>query len=469
MKFYMSNIPVDVHHILGRLETNLKEAYIVGGCVRDSLMNKEPHDWDICTSATPDEICEIFKDYEVIPTGLKHGTVTIVYNGTNYEITTFRSDGDYTDRRRPDKVKFTTNIMEDLKRRDFTINGMAYNPQIGLIDTANGFEDLSAKIIKCIGNPEDRFNEDTLRILRALRFSAKLGFNIDRNTEIAIFKLYKYLSYVSMERINSEFSKIMESKNSYKIIDNFSCVIGFFIPELVKMEVCEQNNPYHMYNVFKHTIKALEACEEDIYGLNKKYNYDLITKLAILFHDVGKPDCASIGEDTYTHFKGHGKVGETITRERLTQMRYSNEIIDKVCQLVLYHDSLIDATPKGIKRMLNRLGVEQFNRLIAIRHADIMAQSLHGRKERIEKLNIIINLMNEIIELDNCFKLSDLNINGNDLIDLGLPPGKAIGKLLKFLLDIVIDDIVENDHEKLIKVAKAYITTHFLYVNLEDE
>lgn len=439
MKF---DIPAEVFFILQELNRNGYEAFIVGGCVRDALLDKTPHDYDICTSATTDEIINTFPYEEIIPTGLKHGTVTIVINNESFEVTTYRIDGKYSDNRRPDQVKFTNNLIEDLKRRDFTINAMAYSPFIGLIDPFNGQSDLKDKIIRCVGNPYERFNEDGLRIMRAIRFSAQLGFNIEPCTKIAMNELVDNLGNISNERISSELYKIMSSDYSYLIIKNTE-ILCKIIPEFRDCVNYNQNNPYHAYTLHKHTAVALiEAI-----------NPDVIVNLSILFHDIGKPHCCTTGEDGYFHFKGHGRISADMTETIMKRLKFDNNTISKVKELVLYHDATFEVGKKYIKRWLNKLGEEQFRRLLKIRIADIKAQSFKYEKERINKITDIQMLLDEVLQNEECFTLKDLAINGKDLIECGVSQGKIIGEILNTLLAMVIDGEVDNNKDNLLNAA----------------
>ena len=364
MKFKI-NIPADANELIHTLQNNGHSAYIVGGCVRDSILGRTPHDYDICTSATPSEMLEIFKDRKIIETGLQHGTVTVVVNGEPYEITTYRIDGIYSDNRRPDTVIFTDKLVEDLRRRDFTINAMAYNDEEGLIDPFNGMEDIKYKKINCVGFAEDRFGEDALRILRAIRFAAQLEFTIMHGTDREIHKQYKNLENISIERINSEFCKIASSDDFCVELLLYKDVFSLFIPELKDMFDFPQNNPWHIWDVFGHTIHAVEYCDSD----------DLTIRLAVFFHDFGKPHSYQDGEDGIRHFKGHGKVSAEMTEQILRRLKFDNYTIDNVVELIRYHDATFNVGGKYVKRWLNKIGKEQFKRLLELRKADIKAQN----------------------------------------------------------------------------------------------
>ena len=441
MKRINVEVPAPVNYIIQELEKCGHEAYMVGGCVRDSVLGRKPHDYDICTSATPDEILKAFPDEEIIPTGLQHGTVTILINKEPFEVTTYRIDGDYSDNRRPDNVTFTKNLVEDLRRRDFTINAMAYNPKTGLIDPFNGMEDIKYKKIRCVGSAEDRFNEDALRILRAIRFEAQLGFAGLPETMFEIERQYDRLKNISIERINSEFCKIVASEQFCVELVLYPNVFSLFIPELKDLIGFQQNNPYHAYDVFDHTVHAIEKCGSD----------DLVVRLAVFFHDFGKPHSYQDGEDGIRHFKGRGKVSAEITDSIMKRLRFDNETRNNVVELVYYHDATFEVGNKYVKRWLNKIGEKQFRRLLEIRKADIKGQKPDYEESRIEKVNNIENILEEILSEKSCFSLKDLAVNGNDVKEvMKLKEGKDIGYWLNEILKRVIDGELENNKYDLV-------------------
>lgn len=444
MKFNIE-VPAPVCFIIHKLEKHGYEAYMVGGCVRDSVLGRKPHDYDICTSAKPDEILKVFPDKEIIPTGLQHGTVTILINNEPFEVTTYRIDGKYSDNRRPDKVKFTSNLIEDLKRRDFTINAMAYNPGTGLVDLFGGLEDIKYEKIQCVGSAEERFAEDALRILRAIRFASQLDFTIMPGTDRAIHQQYKNLGNISAERINSEFCKIALSGGFCVQLLLYKDVFSLFIPELKDMFDFPQNNPYHAYNVFEHTVHAIERCEPD----------DLSVRLAVFFHDFGKPHSYQDGEDGTRHFKGHGKISADITDSVMKRLRFNNETRNNVVELVYYHDAAFGAGKKYIKRWLNKIGEKQFRRLLEVRKADIKGHKPDYEEEEIQKINNIEKLLEEVLQEDECFSLKNLAINGKDLISTGYKPGKELGNTLNALLQLVIDGSCPNEKDRLLQEARS--------------
>jgi len=441
MERFNIEVPAPVNYIIQELEKCGYEAYMVGGAVRDSILGRPIHDYDICTSAMPGEILEAFPNEEVIPTGLKHGTVTILINKEPYEVTTYRIDGDYSDNRRPDNVTFTKNLVEDLQRRDFTINAMAYNPKTGLIDPFNGMEDIKYKKIRCVGFAEERFNEDALRILRAIRFEAQLGFAGFPETMFEIERQYERLKNISVERINSEFCKIVASNQFCVELVLYPDVFSLFIPELKDMIGFQQDNPYHAYDVFDHTVHAIEKCESD----------DLIVRLAVFFHDFGKPHSYQDGEDGIRHFKGHGKVSADITDSIMKRLRFDNGTRNNVVELVYYHDATFEVGKKYVKRWLNKIGEKQFRRLLEVGKADIKGQKTDYEKSRIEKVNNIEDILEEILQEQECFSLKDLAVNGNDVKKtMNLKEGKDVGYWLNEILKRVIDGELKNNRNDLI-------------------
>lgn len=450
MKNMMIMLPKEVDWIFAKLGESGYEASVVGGAVRDAVLGRPVHDWDICTNAKPEEILEVFKDNQVIETGIKHGTVTVMANGTGYEITTYRVDGTYSDGRHPDGVSFTTSLVEDLSRRDFTINAIAYNYKDGLIDPFEGITDLKKKRIRCVGSSKERFKEDALRILRAVRFSAQLGFDID--FEIKYFlshtDLKEMLSPLSMERIQAEFVKMANSENFYAVVENYPEVLGAFIPELWNTVGFEQNNPYHCYDVFRHTVEALKSLDPD--------DTDLITRLAVFFHDFGKPSTYEVDEDGIGHFHGHGNASAEMTDVIMRRLKFDNETREKVVELVKYHDATLETTEKCVKRWLNRIGEEQFRRLLDIRLADISGQSRLDYNERVGKVLLVEKTLEKVLKEEACFSLKDLAVNGHDLIEVGFKPGKELGEVLNLLLNGVIDETWENKKEVLLDQALLF-------------
>lgn len=422
------------------------DAYVVGGCVRDSLLGLQPKDWDICTSALPEQVEDIFKGNRIIETGLKHGTVTIVMDDGQYEVTTFRTDGAYSDCRRPDNVTFVHNVEDDLARRDFTINALAYDGNGQLIDLYGGMYHLEQGIISCVGNADDRFNEDALRIMRALRFASVYGFKIADETAVAIHKNAKLLTNIAVERINVELCKLLCGKGALQILLDYNDIIATVIPEFKPCIGFDQNNRYHQYTVYDHIAHAVD-------------NYkgtDLTVKLALFFHDIGKPTCYTEDENG-GHFHGHGIPSRDIAEQILQRLRFDNKTQKDVTELVLYHDSVIEPTPKTVKRWLNKIGEEQLLRLLEIRMADILAHAEGTQESRIERCVAVRELMNSIISEEQCFAIKNLLIRGTDILNLGVPQSKLVGEILNYLLDRVISGELDNKREVLINEVKYYL------------
>lgn len=438
------NLPLDVEYILNTLQSHNHQAYIVGGCVRDALLNKEPKDYDITTSALPEQVMEIFENnlHYIIPTGLQHGTVTLMLNSVPYEITTFRNDGEYTDCRRPETVLFTSNFHEDLSRRDFTINAMAYNHQEGLIDPLNGQVDLINKTIRCVGNPNNRFQEDTLRMMRAVRFANRLNFNIHAYTFNSIYKNSKLLNNISKERIATELNGILLSDHPNLTLLLSSNLLQQFLPELSNCFKVQQNNPYHVYSVGRHIFESVKHIEPTLH-----------LRLTMLLHDIAKPLTKTTDENGIDHFYEHNRIGADMATTILKRLRYDNHTIMKVRDLVLYHDAEIHPTTKSIKRWLNKTSEETVRDLLKVKEADILAQNPIYYPDRHDKLKQIKILLDEILQEKQCFNKKDLAINGNDLIAMGFPEGKEIGRIIDELVEYVIDNPEINTKDMLEEYA----------------
>lgn len=442
------NIPKGAAAIIDTLQSNGFEAYLVGGCVRDSILKRPVHDWDITTSATPDEMKKVFANTKIIETGIKHGTLTILSVDGFYECTTYRIDGAYSDGRHPDIVRFTKSLTEDLKRRDFTINAMAYNDKEGLIDLFGGRLDLMDHVIRCVGNPEDRFKEDALRIMRALRFAAQLEFDLEMKTKIAAFQMSDTLTKVSAERINSEFCKILTQTMGRQIIDYYREIIAVFIPEIKDMFDFEQNNPYHMFNVWDHTIEALVRA---VLFMDQN---NLTLALATLFHDIGKPHSYQDDPNGIRHFYGHAAKSAEITDSIMRRMRFNNNIREQVVTLVKYHDADIKPEAKYVKRWLNKLDSEHLLRcLFMLKYSDISGQVVKNRAERLREVSELFTVLDDVINQQACFSLKDLAVNGGDLIAAGIKPGKGIGAILNQMLELVLNDECANDKDALLKAV----------------
>lgn len=439
-------IPNDAQQIIEMLESCGHSAYIVGGCVRDAVMGRIPHDYDICTSALPDEVLAIFKDRKVIETGLQHGTVTVQGDTDYYEVTTYRIDGEYTDGRHPDSVKFVDDIVADLARRDFTINAMAYNVHTGLIDPFDGYTDIQNKIIRCVGNPVNRFSEDALRIMRAVRFAATCNFEIHPATHNAMLQLKDLLALVSEERKTSEFNKMLVCAN-LDLLLKYREIFATFIPELAETFDFKQNNPHHMYDVYSHIAHAVSNAPQDVY-----------IRLALMFHDIAKPLTYVEDESGVGHFYGHADVGAEMAKDIMKRMRMDNDTIAIVSQLVATHDVSLSTSLKFTRKMICKLGAEQFCRLIAVVRADKLAQSQNDDTENnLAILDFILKNIDEVKAKDECFTLKNLAVNGYDLIGIGITDGKTIGATLQYLLDIVLSDPAMNDSTVLTSLALSYV------------
>lgn len=447
------NIPIGANYLIRLLKGAGHEACVVGGCVRDSLLNKKPHDWDICTSARPEEVCALMKlnDVRIIETGLRHGTVTACVGVSNYEITTFRVDGEYSDNRRPDRVEFVGDIVEDLARRDFTINAMAYDEPVegygNLTDPWGGYGDLDKKLIRCVRNPDDRFREDALRILRALRFASTYGFKIEEKTAAAIHRNKELLRYISAERIQSELCKLLCGPGALDILLEYRDVMAVIIPELEPCIGFDQNTPWHKYTVYDHIAHAVNSYKDD----------DISIKMALLLHDIGKPECYSEDEYGIGHFHGHSIPSSRIARDVMRRLKFDNQTTEEVVQLVLYHDADIQPQFRSVRRWLNKIGPDLLDKLITVRLADIMAQSAVNRVARIDKCYMTLGTIKEVLDTQQCFAIKDLAINGNDILSLGVEAGPMVGKILHRLLDMVIDETVTNKHDALIEEGKRYL------------
>lgn len=438
-------LPTPVARALSVLEACGYEGYAVGGCVRDSLIDRTPNDWDITTNATPEQMKACFRNFRVIETGIRHGTLTVIIDGTQLEITTYRNDGEYLDNRHPVQVTFSEKIEDDLSRRDFTVNAMAYHPQKGLVDLFGGRKDLEARIIRCVGDAQTRFEEDGLRILRAIRFASVLNFEIDEDTAKAIHNCRNLLAGIAAERIREEFCKLICGRGAVRILRDYIDVVSVFLPELDRCVGFEQNTKYHCYDVFEHTLHALE-----LYRGN-----DLITALGILLHDIGKPLCYTEDEQG-GHFKGHAPVGVEITREVLGRLRFDNETIRRMELLIEWHDIPLSAEKKRVKRLMQKLTDADILRLLEIKRCDRLAHAV-DYQELPPELAVIPSVMEEIRAEDACLSLRTLAISGNDLMALGIPRGKQIGEMLQSLLDDVIEERLPNEKNALLHAAKARI------------
>ena len=435
------NLPEDVKRIIDTLSAAGFEAFAVGGCVRDTLLGRIPGDWDITTSASPEQVKALFS--HTIDTGIQHGTVTVMMNHVGYEVTTYRIDGEYEDARHPKEVIFTSNLVEDLKRRDFTINAMAYNEQRGLVDEFGGMEDLKKGIIRCVGNPMERFSEDALRMLRAVRFAAQLGFVIDEDTKEGVKKLAPTIAKVSAERIAVELVKTLVSPNPETIKVAYELgLTAIFLPEFDAMMETPQITKHHMYNVGEHTLVTLQNIEAD-----------KALRLAMLLHDVAKPVCRSIDAKGQDHFYGHEGKGAEMAKAILRRLKFDNHTMDTVCRLIRFHDERPSLEPKKVRKFFAKTGLDIAPMLFAVKRADALGQSTYKRDEKLDYIQELDKMYEEIVTNSICVQKSDLSVNGRDLIAMGMKPGKDMGYVIDQLFEEVLKDPDLNERKKLLELA----------------
>lgn len=437
------HLPLHIEDILNKLEISGFQGYIVGGSVRDLLMGRIPSDFDITTDALPEEVLEIFKEYRTLEIGKKFGTIVVVQAEGTVEITTFRSDGDYIDGRRPIDVKFSKELVEDLSRRDFTINAMAYNNRMGVIDYFNGIEDLGEKIIRTVGNPQKRFTEDYLRIMRAIRLATELEFNIEEKTYKGCKKNSKYLSHISIERIREEFFKILLSKKPSNGIRRLKDInaLEIFLPEIVKSIEFNQHNPNHDKDIFEHTLCVVDNTPAI-----------LEIRLGALLHDIAKPLCFTIDDEGIGHFYGHDKLGVELSREILQRWKIPNDLIYKITILIDKHMTVHDNfKEKGLKRLISKVGKDEIFKLIELQKADRLCSK---KDATIEDLLDREQKILDILENKEVYEKNQLAINGNDMIELGYKEGRIIGDILDFSLEQVLENPEFNNKEKLIQIIK---------------
>lgn len=439
-------LPEKVKLIIQRITDAGYEAYAVGGCIRDSLLMRTPDDWDITTSADPLQVKAIFE--RTVDTGIKHGTVTVLMGGEGFEVTTYRIDGKYEDGRHPREVIFTPSLEEDLKRRDFTINAMAYNEKDGLVDIFDGIGDIQRELICCVGNPLERFSEDALRIMRAVRFSAQLGYRIDEQTKEAIRQLAPDLKRISAERIQTELVKLVISPHPEYLRTAYELgITKVILPEFDACMQTPQNNPHHCFDVGEHILESMKAIPAD-----------RVLRLAMLFHDIGKPETITVDEEGISHFHGHPVISEEIGRKILKRLKFDNHTIDQVTRLVRYHDYYVEPSQRCVRRAVMKVGEDIFPLLLQVKRADIQAQSNYQREDKEENLKAVSQLYEQILTQKQCVSLKMLDVTGRDLMEqTGMAPGKKIGEILKYLLDFVVDDPSRNQKEILLKEAERYL------------
>ncbi len=436
-------LPEKVAYIIHTLEEAGYEAYTVGGCVRDSLLGREPDDWDITTSARPQQVKAVFP--RTIDTGIQHGTVTVMMGKEGFEVTTYRIDGEYEDSRHPKEVIFTANLVEDLKRRDFTINAFAYNERSGIVDAFDGMTDLKNGIIRCVGDAKERFTEDALRMMRAVRFSAQLGYAIEEKTREAVKALAPNLKHISAERIQVELVKLLQSPHpDYLRIAYELGITKVILPELDQAMETVQNNPHHMYSVGEHSLQTLLHIRAD-----------RALRIAALLHDIAKPDTKKTDSEGIDHFHGHAGLGEEKAAAILRRLKFDNDTINKVKKYVKYHDDRIEATPRAVRRAVHRIGKEAFIEVLELKEADMLAQSMYQRKEKEENLAAVRTLYQEILQKEECVSLKELALTGKDLMALGVPQGKELGARLQELLEDVLENPEHNTREYLTAIVQG--------------
>lgn len=442
MKF---DIPASARHILETLTGAGHEAYLVGGCVRDLLRGTEPHDWDICTSARPEETKACFAGRQIVETGLKHGTVTVLEEDSPCEVTTYRTEGPYSDSRRPDYVQFVSSLEADLARRDFTMNAIALGLDGCLRDPFGGAEDIKSELIRCVGEPGRRFQEDGLRIMRALRFGAVLGYEIEENTARAIHNDRAILRRVAAERINAELCQLLPGSRAGSILQQYPDVLCQFWPELGPLVVLEQNTPWHCWGGWEHTIRAVEAAPAN-----------LILRLTMLLHDIGKPSCRSTDENGIDHFYGHPAASAKLAGQMLRALKFDNRTRERVVTLVEYHNLQIPCLERSIRKWLGRLGPETFFQLLDVKRADAMGQAREKVKGRLAELDEMQAIAEAVIAQGQCFTLRNLTVNGRDILAAGVLPGPEVGRVLNGLLEQVLSGELPNERDILLTSIKHF-------------
>lgn len=438
-------LPDKVKYIITKIEAAGYEAYAVGGCVRDSVIGREPDDWDITTSANPQQVKALFR--RTVDTGIQHGTVTVMLEKEGFEVTTYRIDGEYEDGRHPKEVIFTGKLEEDLRRRDFTINAMAYNDRRGLVDVFGGEEDIRNRIIRCVGKAEERFDEDALRMMRAVRFSAQLGYSIEEKTIAAIKEMAGNLKKISAERIRTELVKLLVSPHpDYLRICYETGITEIILPEFDRCMETVQNNPHHCYTVGEHILQSMG-----------KIRCDKVLRLTMLMHDIGKPETKTTDGEGIDHFHGHAAVSARIVKDVFRRLKFDNDTLHTVERLVLYHDYDINPAPAGVRRAVHKTGEDIFPLLFEIKRADMLAQSEYRREEKEEKLERVKTVYEEVLRQRDCVSLRTLAVTGKDLIDAGMKPGKEIGEVLDRLLETVLENPEKNTKEELLKLYEYFL------------
>lgn len=434
----MFKIPEGPQQIIHMLEGEGHEAYVVGGCVRDSLLGITPHDWDICTSALPQETIACFSEFRVIETGIQHGTVTVLLEGEPYEITTYRTDGFYSDHRRPDHVEFVRSLRQDLERRDFTVNAMAYHPQKGLVDYFEGQTDLINKQIRCVGDPDRRFQEDALRILRALRFASVYGFQLDDATARSAFSNRELLRSIAGERIQEELCRLLCGRKADVMLTRFTDIFSMFLPEIGELAAFSKNGA-GWPDVWAETVRGVSSAPAD-----------RLLRLVMLLRDIGKPFCFTEIRRGSMRFYRHAGISAELAGKALRSLKFDRATISTVEELVGLHEIKLIPSDRCILRQLSRIGEAQFRRLLAVKRADLAARENAERDKAMWELDAVEKCLERVLAQKRCFRLKDLAISGRDLIMAGMPQGVQIGNALQILLRLVIDGKLENTRDSLL-------------------
>lgn len=449
-------IPEKAERILNTLHSNGYEAYVVGGCVRDSILGREPGDWDITTSASPWQVKALFP--RTIDTGIEHGTVTVMDEKEGFEVTTYRIDGDYEDCRHPKNVTFTSSLTEDLKRRDFTINAMAYSHEDGLVDEFGGLSDLKEKVIRCVGDPKERFTEDALRMLRAVRFAAQLGFRLAEDVKDAIREMAEELDHISAERIQVELVKLLISPHPHWFRLAYETgITSVIMPQFDRIMVQRQNNPHHAYTTGEHTLLAL-----------RNIPADKVLRLTMLFHDIGKPDVFTTDGNGKDHFRGHAACSERITEKLLRDLKFDNDTLHKVCTLVRNHSLYPQLNGRDVRRCAYQIGPELFDSFLKVKRADIMAQHPDVIPEKMAYLKELDRIWEDVCSHGDCLSLKKLALSGGDLIADGMKPGPEIGRVLNHLLELVLEFPEKNSREVLLKESRRFRAEGEAEMSLEE-
>ena len=438
----MFSLPLQVSRALALLNSAGHEAYLVGGAVRDYAMGKTPHDWDITTAALPEQTAAVFAHYRLIETGIQHGTVTVLLDGEPLEITTYRVDGAYTDHRRPDSVRFTPSLKQDLARRDFTINAMAYHPAVGVVDPFGGLQDLQNGLVRCVGEPARRFGEDGLRLVRALRFASVLDMRLEPGTAKAVHECRENLRPIAAERVHTELTKLLCGTNAESVLLQYRDVLAVPMPEIAPMFDFAQHNPHHNRDVWAHTAAVTAAIPPEP-----------VLRWAAFLHDIAKPQCRSVGADGAAHFKGHNQRGAVMARTILRRLKAPGYLIEGTAGLIAIHDAPVPAGDTAILKSLNRYGAVFLHRLCALKYADLDAHA--DTPEVKARRNEVAAFEARMTELSKtaCYTMRQLAVNGGDLMEAGLPAGPAVGATLQRLLTAVMEGRVLNERAALLEFA----------------